>query len=64
MHWALLRSRQLGKNFLTLLQHWSDAVTCPACLCGTDGRWPRFGPNRKHALESALTRLGFMANWI
>jgi hypothetical protein len=32
--------RRLGKNFLTLLQHWSGAVTCPACLCGTDGRWP------------------------
>jgi hypothetical protein len=25
---------------LTLLQHWSGAVTCPACLCGADGRWP------------------------
>src|SRR5262249_40130327 len=23
--------RRLGKNFLTLLQHWSGAVTCPAC---------------------------------
>jgi hypothetical protein len=21
----------LGKNFLTFLQHWSGAVTCPAC---------------------------------
>jgi len=29
-----------GKNFLTLLQHWSGAVTCPACWCGADGRWP------------------------
>jgi len=19
---------------------WSGAVTCPACLCGADGRWP------------------------
>src|SRR5262249_26521210 len=32
--------RRLGKNFLTLLQHWSGAVTCPACLCGGFGRWP------------------------
>ena len=23
--------RRPGKNFLTLLQHWSGAVTCPAC---------------------------------
>ena len=23
--------RRLGKSFLTLLQHWSGAVTCPAC---------------------------------
>ena len=23
--------RRHGKNFLTLLQHWSGAVTCPAC---------------------------------
>jgi hypothetical protein len=26
--------RRLGKNFLTLLQHWSGAVMCPAYLCG------------------------------
>jgi len=32
--------RRLGKNFLTVLQHWSGAVTCPACLCGRYGRWP------------------------
>jgi len=25
------RGRRLGKSFLTLLQHWSGAVTCPAC---------------------------------
>jgi len=24
-------SRRPGKNFLTFLQHWSGAVTCPAC---------------------------------
>jgi hypothetical protein len=23
--------RRRGKDFLTLLQHWSGAVTCPAC---------------------------------
>src|SRR5689334_20461104 len=23
-----------------VLQHWSGAVTCPACLCGGCGRWP------------------------
>src|SRR5262249_41976237 len=28
------------QEFLTLLQHWSGAVTCPACLCGGFGRWP------------------------
>jgi len=22
------------------LQHWSGAVTCPACDCGRSGRWP------------------------
>src|SRR5262249_48623743 len=22
------------------LQHWSGAVTCPACWCGRYGRWP------------------------
>jgi len=32
--------RRPGKNFLTLLQHWSGAVTCPACWCGRCGRWP------------------------
>ena len=32
--------RRLGKNFLTSLQHWSGAVTCPACLCDRCGRWP------------------------
>jgi len=32
--------RRHGKNFLTFLQHWSGAVTCPACWCGRCGRWP------------------------
>jgi hypothetical protein len=39
-HGLLLMDICLGKNFLTLLQHWSGAVTCPAYLCGADGRWP------------------------
>ena len=26
--------RRHGKSFLTLLQHWSGAVICAACLCG------------------------------
>ena len=32
--------RRLSKSFLTLLQHWSGAVTCAACLCGRRSRWP------------------------
>jgi hypothetical protein len=32
--------RRHGKHFLTLMQHWSGAVMCPACLCGRYGRWP------------------------
>ena len=31
---SALGRRRLGKNLLTLLQHWSGAVMCPACLCG------------------------------
>jgi hypothetical protein len=38
--WVMCGRRRLGKNFLTFLQHWSGAVMCPACLRGTDGRWP------------------------
>jgi hypothetical protein len=30
----------IDKSFLTLMQHWSGAVMCPACLCGAHGRWP------------------------
>ena len=37
IHWVMC-GRRLGKNFLTLLQHWSGAVMCPACLCGRV--WP------------------------
>ena len=29
-----MSGRRLGKNLLTLLQHCSGAVMCPACLCG------------------------------
>ena len=38
---GLLGSRSLSSiGFLTLLQHWSGAVVCPACLCGPVGaRW-------------------------
>jgi hypothetical protein len=46
--------RRLGKNFLTLLQHWSGAVMCPACLCGGEAAGHDAlrgsGPNRKRAL--------------
>src|SRR5262249_43267008 len=46
--------RRLGKNFLTLLQHWSGAVMCPACSCGGQAAGPNAmrgsGPNQKHAL--------------
>ena len=42
--------RRLGKNFLTLLQHWSGAVMCPACLCGREAAGHNAlrgsGPNR------------------
>ncbi|HEY6384005.1 MAG TPA: hypothetical protein VIY07_19635, partial [Pseudolabrys sp.] len=46
--------RRLGKNFLTQLQHWSGAVMCPACLCGSEAAGHNAirgsGPNQKHAL--------------
>jgi hypothetical protein len=46
--------RRLGKNFLTLLQHWSGAVMCPGCLCGGEAAGHNAlrgsGPNRKRAL--------------
>jgi len=54
--------RRLGKNFLTLLQHWSGAVMCPACLCGGEAAGHNAlrgsGPNRKHAFKDALTHAG------
>jgi hypothetical protein len=46
----LMCGRRLGKNFLTLLQHWSGAVMCPACLCGDEAAGHNAmrgsGPNR------------------
>ena len=54
--------RRLGKNFLTLLQHWSGAVMCPACLCGGETAGHNAirgsGPNQKHAFKDALTQAG------
>jgi len=32
--------RRLGKSFVTLTQGWAGAVTCPACWCGANDRWP------------------------
>jgi hypothetical protein len=52
----------LARAFLTSLQSWSGAVTCPACLCGREAAGHNAlrgsGPNQKHALESALTHTG------
>src|SRR5262249_32141159 len=54
--------RRLGKNFLTLLQHWSGAVMCPACLCGAQAAGPNAmrgpGPYQNNALQSPLTQTG------
>ena len=45
-----------------LLQHWSGAVMCPACLCGGEAAGHNAmrgsGPNRKHAFKDALTHAG------
>jgi hypothetical protein len=45
-----------------LLQHWSGAVMCPACLCGCEAAGHNAlrgsGPNQKHAFEDALTQAG------
>jgi hypothetical protein len=42
-----------------LLQHWSGAVMCPACLCGREAAGHNAlrgsGPNQKHAFKDALT---------
>ena len=40
IHWVMCGRRLIDKGFFTLMQHWSGAVMCPACLCGADGRWP------------------------
>ena len=45
-----------------LLQHWSGAVMCAACLCGGEAAGHNAmrgsGPNRKHAFKDALTHAG------
>src|SRR5262245_34884475 len=45
-----------------LLQHWSGAVMCPACLCGGEAAGHNAlrgsGPNQKHAFKDALTQAG------
>jgi hypothetical protein len=30
-HWVMCGRRLIDKSFLTLMQHWSGAVMCPAC---------------------------------
>src|SRR5919204_4835330 len=54
--------RLIDKSFLTLMQHWSGAVMCPACLCGGEaaghnalrGRVPIVSAHFK----SAMTQTG------
>src|SRR5215467_9529255 len=45
-----------------LLQHWSGAVICPACLCGGEAAGHNAqrgsGPNQKHTFKDALTQTG------
>src|SRR5436190_9260516 len=45
-----------------LLQRWSGAVMCPACLCGREAAGHNAlrgsGPNQKHAFKDALTHTG------
>ena len=45
-----------------LLQHWSGAVMCPACLAGCEAAGHNAlrgsGPNQKHAFKDALTQAG------
>jgi hypothetical protein len=51
-----------------LLQHWSGAVMCPACLCGREAAGHNAlrgsGPNQKHAFIDALTQTGCPNPWI
>src|SRR6516164_3554752 len=51
-----------------LLQHWSGAVMCPACLCGGEAAGHNAlrgsGPNQKHAFKDALTQTGSPDPWI
>src|SRR5438552_15355732 len=41
-----------------LLQHWSGAVMCPACLCGREAAGHNAlhgsGPNQKHAFQRCV----------
>jgi hypothetical protein len=52
-----------GKNFLTLLQHWSGAVSvrpiCAADVAADHNALRGSGPNRKHAFKDALIQAGF-----
>ncbi len=45
-----------------ILQHWSGAVMCPACLCSCEAAGPNAvrgsGPNQKHAFKDAMTQTG------
>ena len=47
---------------MTLLQHWWGAVTCPACYAAGLATGPNalrgLGPDRSHALGSAMTQAG------
>src|SRR6516165_10061712 len=59
--------RRLGENFLTLLQHWSGAVMCPACLYGGEAAGHNAlrgsGPNRKPAFK-ALPHTQSFSSWV
>ena len=59
--------RRPGKDFLTFLQHWSGAVTCPAVDAAGVAAGPNAlrgsGPNHFHALEGAMTQAGSPDPW-
>src|SRR5205823_14095440 len=56
--WTALPWQELSE----LLQHWSGAVICRACLCGGEAAGHNAmrgsGRNRKHAFKDALTHAG------